>query len=57
MTNFRFNESPIDLLSRVEAVGASVPTVGREFGAYLPRTAMPAMRVSGFNMSSVSPAS
>ena len=57
VTNFRFNESPVDLLSRVEAVGESVPTIGREFGAYLPRTAMPALRVSGFNMSSVSPAS
>jgi predicted Zn-dependent protease len=57
VTNFRFNESPIDLLGRVEAVGESVPTIGREFGAYLPRTAMPALRVSGFNMSSVSPAS
>ncbi len=57
VTNFRFNESPVDLLGRVEAVGASAPTIGREFGAYLPRTAMPALRVSGFNMSSVSPAS
>jgi predicted Zn-dependent protease len=57
VTNFRFNESPIDVLGRVEAVGASVPTIGREFGAYLPRTAMPPLRVSGFNMSSVSPAS
>ncbi len=57
VTNFRFNESPIDLLDRVEVVGESVPTIGREFGAYLPRTAMPPMRVSGFNMSSVSPAS
>jgi predicted Zn-dependent protease len=57
VTNFRFNESPIDLLSRVEAVGATTPTIGREFGAYLPRTAMPPLRVSGFNMSSVSPAS
>jgi predicted Zn-dependent protease len=57
VTNFRFNESPIDLLGRVDAIGASVPTIGREFGAYLPRTAMPAVRVSGFNMSSVSPAS
>jgi predicted Zn-dependent protease len=57
VTNFRFNESPIDLLGRVEAVGATGPTTGREFGAYLPRTAMPALRVSGFNMSSVSPAS
>jgi predicted Zn-dependent protease len=57
VTNFRFNESPVDLLRRVESVGTSGPTVGREFGAYFPRTAMPALRVSGFNMSSVSPAS
>jgi predicted Zn-dependent protease len=57
VTNFRFNESPIDILGRVEAVGRSVPTIGREFGAYLARTATPPLLVSGFNMSSVSPAS
>ncbi len=57
VTNFRFNESPIDMLGRVEAVGQSAPTVGREFGTYFQRTAMPPIRVSGFNMSSVSPAS
>lgn len=57
VTNFRFNESPIDLLGRIEAVGATAPTIGREFGAYFSRTAMPPLRVSGFNMSSVSPAS
>jgi predicted Zn-dependent protease len=57
VTNFRFNESPVDILSRVQAVGQSSPTLGREFGAYLTRTSMPALRVGGFNMSSVSPAS
>ncbi len=57
VTNFRFNESPVDLLDRIQAAGQTVPTLGREFGDYLPRTAMPALRVRGFNCSSVSQAS
>ena len=57
VTNFRFNESPVELLARVAAVGDTAPTLGREFGSYLPRTAMPALRVHGFNFSSVSQAS
>ncbi|GAB3594250.1 metallopeptidase TldD-related protein [Angustibacter peucedani] len=57
VTNFRFNESPVDLLDRVEAAGTTELTLGREFGDYLPRTAMPALRVRGFNCSSVSQAS
>jgi predicted Zn-dependent protease len=55
--NFRFNESPIDLFGRVTEVGASVRAFGREFGEYLNRTRMPALRVPDFNMSSVSQAS
>jgi len=57
VTNFRFNESPVDLLARTTDVGATVRTLGREFGEYVNRTAMPALRVDDFNMSSVSPAS
>ena len=57
VTNFRFNESPVDLLRRVEAAGATVPTLGRERGDYFPRTAMAPLRVAGFNFSSVSQAS
>ncbi|HEX3005568.1 MAG TPA: metallopeptidase TldD-related protein [Angustibacter sp.] len=57
VTNFRFNESPVDLLGRIEAAGVTAATLGREFGDYLPRTAMPALRVRGFNCSSVSQAS
>jgi predicted Zn-dependent protease len=57
VTNFRFNESPVDLLDRIDAAGATELTLGREFGDYLPRTAMPALRVRGFNCSSVSQAS
>ena len=56
-TNFRFNESPVDLLSRIQAASASRPCLPREWGDYFTRTAMPALRVEGFNMSTVSPAS
>ena len=57
VTNFRFNESPVDLLRRVTAVGDTVPTLAREFGDYFARTAMPPLRVTAFNCSSVSQAS
>ncbi|GMA84959.1 hypothetical protein GCM10025868_02090 [Angustibacter aerolatus] len=57
VTNYRFNESPVGMLSRVEAAGATERTLGREFGDYAPRTAVPALRVRGFNCSSVSQAS
>lgn len=57
VTNFRFNESPVDMLRRVEAVGSTVPALSREWGDYFPRTAMPPLRVGGFNMSSTSQAS
>jgi predicted Zn-dependent protease len=57
VNNFRFNESPVDLLARTIEVGATVRTRGRESGDYFSRTAMPALRVADFNMSSVSPAS
>ncbi len=55
--NFRFNESPVDLLARVEGVGRTTPTLSREWGEFFPRTAMPALRVRDFNMSSTSQAS
>jgi predicted Zn-dependent protease len=57
VNNFRFNESPISLLSRFSHASETRQTVGREFGDYFPRTAMPALRVPDFNMSSVSQAS
>ncbi len=55
--NFRFNESPVDLLSRVQAASATEITLSREWGEWFTRTAMPALRVRGFNMSTVSEAS
>jgi len=57
VNNFRFNESPIDLLDRFTAASGTVPSFSREWGDYFPRTATPALRVPDFNMSSVSQAS
>jgi predicted Zn-dependent protease len=55
--NFRFNESPVDLLGRATEVGTPVRSLGREFGEYLNRTIMPPLRIPDYNMSSVSQAS
>src|SRR3954453_3072132 len=56
VNNFRFNESPIDLLDRIGAAGATVPSFSREWGDYFPRTATPALRIPDFHMSTVSQA-
>jgi len=56
VNNFRFNESPLDLLDRFGAASATVPSFSREWGDYFPRTATPALRVPDFNMSTVSQA-
>ncbi|WP_323792398.1 metallopeptidase TldD-related protein [Nocardioides sp.] len=57
VNNFRFNESPIDLLRRFSAASATHPSFSREWGDdYFSRTATPALRVPDFNMSSVSQA-
>ena len=56
VNNFRFNESPVDLLDRVIEVGATERTLPREWGDWFTRAAMPPVRVAGFNMSSVSEA-
>ncbi|HEX4127245.1 MAG TPA: metallopeptidase TldD-related protein [Acidimicrobiales bacterium] len=55
--NFRFNESPVDLLTRATEVGTPIRSLGREFGEYLNRTIMPPLRIPDYNMSSVSQAS
>ncbi|MBO9521119.1 MAG: TldD/PmbA family protein [Nocardioidaceae bacterium] len=57
VNNFRFNESPVDLLRRFTAASATVPSFSREWGDdYFSRTATPALRIPDFNMSSVSQA-
>ncbi len=57
VNNFRFNESPVDLLGRITEVGRTERTLPREWNDWFTRAAMPAVRVPDFNMSSVSPAS
>ncbi|MEU1312042.1 metallopeptidase TldD-related protein [Streptomyces cinnamoneus] len=54
VNNFRFNESPVSLLSRATEAGRTEPTLPREWGDYFTRAAMPALRIPDFNMSSVS---
>lgn len=57
VNNFRWNESPVDLLRRSTHAGTTVPGFSREWGEDMfSRTAMPALRVPDFNMSSVSQA-
>ncbi|MHB8463801.1 MAG: metallopeptidase TldD-related protein [Acidimicrobiales bacterium] len=54
VNNFRFNESPVGLLGRIAEVGATQRCLPREMADYFTRTAMPALRVADFNMSSIS---
>jgi predicted Zn-dependent protease len=56
VNNFRFNESPLDLLRRATQVGVSERTLPREWGDWVTRTAMPSLRIPDFRMSSVSQA-
>ena len=57
VNNFRWNESPVELLGRVTEIGASVPVLCREWNDYITKTVMPPLRVPDFNMSTVSQAS
>ncbi|MCC5479366.1 metallopeptidase TldD-related protein [Streptomyces sp. NPDC059680] len=54
VNNFRFNESPVDLLRRATEAGRTEKTLPREWSDWFTRAAMPALRVPDFNMSSVS---
>ncbi|MFF8828763.1 metallopeptidase TldD-related protein [Streptomyces sp. NPDC015131] len=54
VNNFRFNESPVDLLGRATEAGRTERTLPREWSDYFTRAAMPPLRVPDFNMSSVS---
>jgi predicted Zn-dependent protease len=56
VNNFRFNESPLDVLAKTMEVGRTERALSREWNEWVNRTAMPALRVAEFNMSSVSPA-
>ncbi len=56
VNNFRFNESPLDLLRRATEAGVSEVTLPREWGDWFNRAAMPPLRIPDFHMSSVSQA-
>ncbi len=57
VNNFRFNDSPVELLGRIREIGAAELTLCREWNDYFNRTIMPPVRVPDFNMSTVSQAS
>ncbi|MDO5682703.1 MAG: TldD/PmbA family protein [Propionibacteriaceae bacterium] len=56
VNNFRFNESPVDLLARITEIGASEQTLCREWNDWFTHTVMPPVRVPDFHMSTVSQA-
>lgn len=55
VNNFRWNESPLALLSRIKGAGAPEWTQPREWAGDMDRLLIPAMRFADFNMSTVSP--
>jgi predicted Zn-dependent protease len=57
VNNFRFNESPVDLLARVVGASPTEVALPREWSDFFTRAAMPMLRVADFNMSTVSQAS
>lgn len=56
VNNFRFNESPLDLLRRATEAGMAEQTLPREWGDWATRAVMPTLRIPDFHMSSVSQA-
>ncbi len=56
VNNFRFNESPLDLLRRATEAGKPQTTLPREWSDWATRAVMPTLRIPDFHMSSVSQA-
>lgn len=56
VNNFRFNESPLDLLRRATEAGVAEQTLPREWSDWATRAVMPTLRIPDFHMSSVSQA-
>jgi predicted Zn-dependent protease len=56
VNNFRFNESPLDLLRRATEAAVSEVNLPREWGDWATRASMPSLRIPDFHMSSVSQA-
>ena len=57
VNNFRWNESPVDLLGRLAEIGRTEACLPREWSDDFTWARMPTLRVPDFNMSSVSQAS
>jgi predicted Zn-dependent protease len=57
VNNFRWNDSPVDMLGRLTEVGRTERCLSREWNDFFTRSAMPPLRVADFNMSTVSQAS
>ncbi len=55
-SNFRFNVSPLDVLSNVIDSTSSTRIHPREWGEYIQRVVAPAITTTGFNLSTVSDA-
>jgi predicted Zn-dependent protease len=56
VTNFRFNQSMVSLLQNVEMLGRPVRVAASENSSVAAPTVVPAMKVRGFNLASVSDA-
>jgi predicted Zn-dependent protease len=56
VSNFRWNESPVDLLGRIAESSAPERTLPREWSDYFTWISAPAVRIPDFNMSSSSQA-
>jgi predicted Zn-dependent protease len=54
--NFRFNESPIDMLKRVIDAGEMTPCLPREWADYFSRAQVAPLTIEGFNLSTRSDA-
>lgn len=54
-TNFRFNESPLDILGRIAATTLEERCMPREWSDWFTRTIAPAVLVPDFNCSTTSP--
>lgn len=54
--NFRFNESPIDMLSRVVDAGETIPCLPREWADWFSRAQVAPLTIEGFNLSTRSDA-
>ncbi len=57
VNNFRWNESPVDLLGRIAEAGRTEATLPREWSDNFTWARMPTLRIGDFNMSTVSQAS